>query len=230
MLGRSSQFQWSMGVLSLLGFFAADQLLAQQESRVQRTATSNLIAARVDSRPIRILRLQHELARVQRTRKVRLEAQPALRAQLLEQAVNQLLVLRYLEYSDQAAPAAAIDLAVENLQKRIAQQDQTLEQYLKTQGLNSAELHQKVAWQIGWSRFLNRYLTEKNYQRYFEQHQREFDGTQLQVSHVLLKLSRDADVETVKRQQAAMAQLREQIQSGKLSFADCAKQEMTSGN
>ena len=213
-----------MLLMSLLWFRVDAELAAQKETSLQPPEATRPIAARVDGQAIRTVRLQHELDRLQRTRQVRPAAQPALKAQLLGQVVDQLLILRYLEYSDQGARPVEIDLAIDNLQKRIEQQDQTLDQYLQDQGLNQAELRQKVAWQIGWARYLNRYLTEKNYQRYFEQHRREFDGTQLQVAHVLLKLNRDASDAVVKRQQDAMQQIRKQIESGKLSFSEAAKQ------
>lgn len=201
----------------------APPLVAQQEAISQQAKTSQSVAARVDGQPIGILRLEHELKRLQRTRMVRKPAQAALQAQLLDQVVNQLLVLGYLEYTKQGARSAEVDLAVGNLQERIEQRKETLDQYLQKQGLSEFELRQKIGWQISWSRYLNRYLTEKNYQSFFDEHRRDFDGTQLHVAHVLLPVSAQANAETIQRQEEVIKEIREQIVSGKITFVEAAK-------
>ncbi len=207
-----------------MGLPVASQLVTLREAISQDSQTKQSVAARVDGQPIRTVRLEHELKRLQRTRTVRKPAQAALQAQLLDQVVNQLLILGYLEYTKQGARSVEVDLAVENLQQRIEQQEETLDQYLQKQGLSQLELRQKISWQISWSRYLNRYLTEKNYQSYFDEHRRDFDGTQLRVAHVLLPLGKQVNAETVQRQEQAIKEIREQIVSGKLTFAEAAKQ------
>jgi len=213
-------------LLTLIGWelSVVRQLAAQQEAASQTSRTNQSVAARVDGQPIGTLRLEHELKRLQRTRPVRKQAQAALQAQLLDQVVNQLLILGHLEYTKQGARSVEVDLAMENLQKRIEQKEETLDQYLQKQGLSQLELRQKIGWQISWSRYLNRYLTEKNYESYFDQHRRDFDGTQLHVAHVLLTINQQADAEMVQRQERAIKQIREQIVSGKVTFAEAAKQ------
>ena len=206
-----------------MGLLPVAQLAAQQEAISQATATKQSVAARVDGQPISILRLEHELKRLQRTRAVRKPAQASLQAQLLDQVVNQLLVLGYLEYTEQGARSVEVDLAVENLQQRIKQRNETLDQYLQKQGLSEVELRQKIGWQISWSRYLNRYLTDKNYQSYFDDHQREFDGTRLRVAHVLLRVNEQASADMVQRQEQAIKEIRGQIVSGKLTFSEAAK-------
>ena len=210
-------------ILVLLGLFMNLPLVAQQIAPGPLPVADAMVAARVGGQAIRISRLQHELKQLQRTRKVRQEAQPALQAQLLAKVIDQLLILRHLEYAGQGAGTAEIDLAIENLQKRIQQQDQTLVEYLDARGLNLAELRQKVAWQIGWSRYLNRYLTDRNYQQYFEQHRREFDGTQLHVAHLLLKIKPDAPEQDVLRQRRAIEKIHQQITSSTLTFKEAVR-------
>ena len=210
-------------ILVLLELFMNLPLAAQQVAAGPLPVADAMEAARVGGQAIRISRLQHELKQLQRTRKVRQEAQPALQAQLLAKVIDQLLILRHLEYAGQGAATAEIDLAIENLQKRIEQQDQTLVEYLDARGLNLAELRQKVAWQIGWSRYLNRYLTERNYQQYFKQHQREFDGTQLHVAHLLLKIKPAAPEQDVLRQRRATEEIHQQITSSTLTFKEAVR-------
>jgi peptidyl-prolyl cis-trans isomerase SurA len=70
---------------------------------------------------------------------------------------------------------------------------------------------------------LKRHLTDANLQKYFELHRRDFDGTQLRVAHILLKLPADAGEESIAAAQARAAAINEEIQAGQLAFADAAK-------
>lgn len=206
-----------------IGLLFVLQPAVHQKVISQERELNQSVAARVDGQPISIRRLEHELKRVQRTRTVRKPAQATLQAQMLDQVVSQLLVLGYLEYTEQGAKAVEVDLAIGNIQQRIEQRSETLDEYVQKQGLSQAELRQKIAWQISWSRYLNRYLTEKNYQSYFDEHRREFDGTQLHVAHILLRVSKQASADMVQRQEQAIKEIREQIVSGKITFAAAAK-------
>ncbi|MDE0735653.1 MAG: hypothetical protein OSB47_07510, partial [Pirellulaceae bacterium] len=102
-------------ILVLLGLFMNQPLAAQQVAAGPLPVADAMVAARVGGQAIRISRLQHELKQLQRTRKVRQEAQPALQAQQLANVIDQLLILRQLEYAGQGAGKAEIDLAIENL-------------------------------------------------------------------------------------------------------------------
>jgi parvulin-like peptidyl-prolyl isomerase len=57
--------------------------------------------------------------------------------------------------------------------------------------LDAEELHRTVQWQLSWQRFLKRFQTEENLQNYFASHRRQFDGTQLRVAHLLMKVGSD---------------------------------------
>ncbi|MCP4816495.1 MAG: hypothetical protein GY888_28600, partial [Planctomycetaceae bacterium] len=220
---RVSRLRAVFMLLALLGAFISLPLVAQQVVPGSRPTADAMVAARVGGQPVRTSRLQHELKQLQRTRKVRQEAQPMLQAQLLTQVIDQLLILRHLEYGGQGARTAEIDLAVENLQKRIEQRDQTLTDYLDERGLNLVELRQKVAWQIGWSRYLNRYLTDRNYQEYFKQHRREFDGTQLHVAHLLLKIKPAASEQDTLPQRRAIDEIHQQITDSTVTFQEAVR-------
>ena len=220
---RVSRLRAVFMLLALLGAFISLPLVAQQVVPGSRPTADAMVAARVGGQPVRTSRLQHELKQLQRTRKVRQEAQSMLQAQLLTQVIDQLLILRHLEYGGQGARTAEIDLAVENLQKRIEQRDQTLTDYLDERGLNLVELRQKVAWQIGWSRYLNRYLTDRNYQEYFKQHRREFDGTQLHVAHLLLKIKPAASEQDTLPQRRAIDEIHQQITDSTVTFQEAVR-------
>lgn len=57
---------------------------------------------------------------------------------------------------------------------------------------------------------------------YFQAHQRKFDGTQLQVSHILLRPVRDGDNAEVAELVKAAQRIKADIEGGQMSFAEAA--------
>ncbi len=74
-----------------------------------------------------------------------------------------------------------------------------------------------------WKKYLARYITERRLAAYFRAHRREFDGTQLSVSHVLLQPQSDAGPEAMDALVRRAAAIRRSITSGEISFADVAQ-------
>ena len=51
--------------------------------------------------------------------------------------------------------------------------------------------HESI-WQIGWTRYVERHLADEM-ESYFKAHQKEFDGTQVRASHILLRPERSTE-------------------------------------
>lgn len=140
----------------------------------------------------------------------------------VEQVIDRRLVLAYLERNKQAASGQDVDFAVAQLEKELAAQQLTLEQHLAQAKLSLDELRGALSWKLSWNKYLERYLSEANLQKYFDQHRREFDGTKLRVAHILWKLPADADEMTVKAALEKAAAIKAEIAAGKLTFAAAA--------
>jgi parvulin-like peptidyl-prolyl isomerase len=109
------------------------------------------------------------------------------------------------------------------LAKRLARTGKSLEQYCREQDLDRDGLRRLLRWQIGWQGFLQRYLTDENLRKYFREHRREFDGTQLRIAQILLKVD-PPDDEAARQATVERAEtLRQQILAGDMSFADAAR-------
>jgi len=184
----------------------------------------NEVAATVDGQPIFAADVERELARVLGDRPVEADSRAALRRETLRQLIDRRLVLQYLARSGEGATAAEVDRAVQRLQKLNAQQEVTWEGFLTRSGLDEARLQTQLAWDIGWSRFLEKHATDDNLQRYFEQHRREFDGSQLRAAHILLRIPSPADAASVAATVERAGQVRKQIVDGQLTFAAAAQQ------
>lgn len=79
-------------------------------------------------------------------------------------------------------------------------------------------------WEARWVRYLATQITDDDVRKFFEQHKKEFDGTELRVSHILLRLETTEDEPAAKRVVEQAQQLRQRIASGEVTFAAAATQ------
>jgi parvulin-like peptidyl-prolyl isomerase len=188
----------------------------------------SVVAATVQGQPIMLAQLERELAIVVKDRKLSDEQRVELQKQVLQHAVDRRLVLHWLESSKQAASSQDVDLVMARLQKKLDAEGLKLADFLKQQGQTAAEFRHQQMWELTWQRYLDRYLTEANLQKYFAEHRREFDGTELHVAHILLAAPKnEAAAEWGKLREKA-ADIRQQIVDKKLTFAEAAKMHSVS--
>ena len=191
-------------------------------SSAEESNQSRGIVARINGEPVYLDEAQREFERAYGKQQLDETQKLALLKRALEQVIDRRLVLAYLEQSGQAASGQDVDFALAQLEKDLKSQDLTLEQHLQQVKLTEEDLRRALAWKLSWNKYLARYLTDENLQKYFDKHRREFDGTQLRVAHILLKSAADADETQVAAAREQAAALRAEIAAGKLSFADAA--------
>ena len=162
--------------------------------------------------------VDRELLRVINDRPVEPLAKRVLQAQTLRQLIDRRLIVHWLRSKDQGASRAELDLAVQRLEKRLAQRDKTLAQHLAELDTTEEELRRLFEWQIGWRRFVARYMTDANLKNFFEQHRRDFDGSKMHIAHILLKVDGDDPQPTIEKAH----KLRRQIADKLLTFEAAA--------
>lgn len=196
------------------------QLVHGQEARP--------IAARVNGEPVYASEADAEFRLAYGDKKFSdAERQQLMRA-ALDQVIDRRLVMAYLTANGQAASKADVDLELAQFEKRLKTQNLTLAQHCERVGLTVDDVRQALAWKLSWKRYCQQYLTPVNIEKYFDRNRREFDGTQLRVAQILLKLAPDADEAAIATVKERAAKLREEITGGKTSFANAAKQHSQS--
>jgi len=198
--------------------------LAQAVSAQDPSQADDRVAATVDDEPICVREINRELSRVLGERKVEPAARDALRSKTLEQLVDRRLALKYLAQNGFGASEQDIDLAISRIGKQLAQQEVAVADYLKRAGMTTDEFRRTLAWQIGWRRYLEKFVTDQNLERYFGKHRRDFDGTELQVAHILFRIKPRGDEQAVSEAIGLAERVQREIQSGELTFANAAKQ------
>ena len=181
------------------------------------------VAATVGDDPIAAVEVQRLMAQVTRGKKMNPEALPVLRAGVLEELVARRLVLAYAQRTGSAATETELAAARAQFKSSLALRRQTIAEWLKAQSLGEADLQRQLAWNVVWEKYAARYLTAERIEACFQSHHREWDATELAVSHILLRPSPGggpgAAGELIKRAES----LRVEISSGKVSFAEAAR-------
>ncbi len=186
---------------------------------VQAQPASSIVAT-VSDRPVYRAEVVRHYDKVFGERQVEPEARDLLMKQTLQQLIDRRLVLMYMAQNRQGLSRQDIDIAQATVVKNLARQNQTLEQFLSKSGIDLNTFRGQLAWQYGWQKYLDRYLTDENLERYFKTNHKDFDGTKVRVSQIFLKVPTKKQIDEVIQR---AEKIRGDIASGNTSFADAAK-------
>ncbi|HVC95012.1 MAG TPA: peptidylprolyl isomerase [Pirellulales bacterium] len=161
----------------------------------------------------------HAVAKTPSGREADAETLPALQARILELVIDRRLAAGQLTEQGYAVSKEENDELVSDLKRRLAAQSRSFEEFLDDEGLTEAALRRQLVWDVIWDRYLGNELTDKAFHREFDSHRREYDGTELRVSHILLRVENPAKHAAVAER---AGKLRSEIVEGHQTFADAA--------
>ncbi|WP_425618234.1 peptidylprolyl isomerase [Anatilimnocola sp. NA78] len=218
-----------MSCLNIRGLLVAALLVVLMTPAVRaQEAPAPVIAATVNGLPISKAELDRALVLVVKERQLTAAQKENLKKEVLSHAVDRRLVLHWLTESKQAASEQDVDLAHARLLKKLEAESITLPKFLEMQGQTAAEFRDQQHWELSWHRFLERYLTAANLQKFFEKNRRDFDGTELHIAHVLLTAPKEAKPVDWEQLNKQASDIRQQVVDKKLTFAEAAKQHSNS--
>lgn len=194
--------------LALLGLSAGQPL---------RAAAAEEVLATVNGQPV----TEGDLSFALLSRGIT-DAPPALRQQLLEQLVNQRLIQEFLKAQKIEVPPKQLDESVVKVENFIRKKGDNPQQVLTKMGFTPEKLRAAIALPLAWNLYARQEISPEKMQAYFNAHREELDGTRVEASQILLKLSPDDSATEIDQAKQKLLDLRNQIQSGKLSFAEAA--------
>ncbi|QDV15793.1 Foldase protein PrsA 1 precursor [Gimesia panareensis] len=150
--------------------------------------------------------------------------QQAVNKQLLENLVDQRLIREFLAQQKITVPPKQLDESVLKVEKFIRKKGDDPQQVLTKMGFTPEKLRAAIALPLAWNIYARQEITLEKLQKYFDAHREELDGTRVEASHILLKLPAKATSDEIQNMKQKLVDLRQQIQSGKLSFAEAAAQ------
>ncbi len=155
------------------------------------------------------------------------QALAQLQAEALSQLIDRQLVEQTISVKGTHFDPAQIDTAQVKLATQLEAQKQTLDQFLAQRHQTLEGYRRQLAWQLLWEAAMERELTDDVLKAYFEANRKDFDGSEVRVSHILFRPAKSADPNATTALQREAATVREQIDSGKLSFAEAAAKYST---
>ncbi len=195
-----------------LWFLALWNLLA-----AEGPAATGTVVARVNDTPIYLSELDYVIRRTYPSRKLADRALRRLRPWALETTVRRVVILEHLDRTGQAVSEEELEATIREFRQRLKSNRLSFQRHLEKIGLSEEQFRRAMDWQLSWSRFLARELSEEKLRSYFRRHQAHFDGTQVRVAHLFLKLP-PSDPEAAKRQEQLARSIYHQIRSGQLTF------------
>jgi len=110
----------------------------------------------------------------------------------LQHLIDQAIVLNYLESRPGVTPSdVSVDVAAEitKVEKQLARSDQTLDQWLGQQKRHRQDLEFEIRWRLRWSDYTNNLLSDaKQREKAFQRWGFRFDGSQVEVAQIFLKV------------------------------------------
>lgn len=190
-------------------------------------AVADEVVATVGGEPIYRREVTRLVAAATRGQQVHPAALPLVEAQVLSEIVDRRLVLAYARRTKAAPTPAELDAAMAALKAKLAATGQSLDSFLDSQATDEAGLRRQLAWNLVWEKYLAKYVTEERLAALFEARRREFDGTEVDVSHILLQPQSESRSPAMSELIQQAEGIREAIIAGKISFADAARKYST---
>ncbi len=146
-----------------------------------------------------------------------------LRRELLRDLVGDKLLGQYLKQHGPKVEPAQLDELARGLVAALERQGQTLPEYLKATRQTEPQLRANWTAMLQFAALTQAQATDAEVRAYYERNKLDFDASEVEVRHIVLRLSADAPPAERAQAQAKLAAVRAEIAAGKLSFADAAR-------
>jgi len=145
------------------------------------------------------------------------------RADVLQLLIDDKLVRQYLRQHGPKVDPADVDRQLSALEKGLKAQGKSVDDYLKEEGLTTAQARENFLRMLQLARYVEAQATDAVLHSYFEANRDHFDRTTVRVSHIVLRLPTTAT--PVERQKAAdkLRAIRADLSAKKTEFAAAAK-------
>ncbi len=139
------------------------------------------------------------------------------REQLIEQLIERQLLRAFLAQKKVAAEPARLDLHFTQVKTRLKDRGEDFDKLLAKSGFTEESWRSELKLPLDWDEYVRRQTTDDKLRDVWKTRKHEFDGSEVRAAQIALKGDDPAADE--KR----LAELRQQIVAGKLTFADAAK-------
>jgi parvulin-like peptidyl-prolyl isomerase len=151
------------------------------------------------------------------------EGRARAEAAILEQLIDERVLREELTRLGVTATQVEIDAGLRRLRDQVSGRGQDFEAFLAATGRTTATIRDQIALEIKLEKFVRPQVTEEVLAAAFEKNRREFDGTKLRVSHIVLRPEAGGGDDPTAPLLEEAAALRGRIIQGRLSFQEAAR-------
>lgn len=181
----------------------------------------DVVAATVGEKKIMASRVQRHIERTIGKRELSPEQLKVLRAETLRHFVNREIVSHYLELRDYQVGENQVRLEVELLTANLDRVGQTLDEFLAKENRTLESLENEIIWKLRWDAYLNKTLTDKVLQTYFDNRRKRFDGTEVRVAQILFRTTDSP--ESIEAAMNLARAKKAEIESGDVTWKEAVK-------
>jgi parvulin-like peptidyl-prolyl isomerase len=182
-------------------------------------------AAVVNGEPIPISEIDDALsARTPQLLPVGQTERRRMRMQVLDALIAERLLRQFLVKNGPPIDAAEVDKQMAALADAQKSSGKTLAEFCKETHQSEAQVRLCIHNMLQYSAFARQHASDEQLKKYFQENRDYFQQVTVRVSHIVIRLP--AEVTESERQEARkkLLELRAQILTGKISFAEAAKQ------
>ncbi|MEC8801384.1 MAG: peptidylprolyl isomerase, partial [Planctomycetota bacterium] len=150
--------------------------------------------------------------------------QEQMRRTALTQLIGRQIILKYLEEKQSAATETDLKAYLSQLQTRLDRQGIDWTVFLGRIGLSQAEFEMSVRWKLSWDNYLRARLTRENLDKFYEPRRQHFDGTEISIRQILIKLAPNSSQSDTEKATGLLRQVKQNIERQQLTFKDAVKE------
>lgn len=207
-------------LLTVVNMFASDRQNPQTD---QTEASGGTVVARVDSEPIYKTEVRRFADTVLADSELSEGERKRRDAMALEHLIDRWLVLSYLKHKQMAVSEQEIDLEIEKHRRRLDRQNMTLEAHLQRRELSITGYRRELFWKLSWQNYIGRQVTDERLEKFFQKYRRNYDGTEIEVAHILFRSDVTDENETIEQAKQRAAKLADRLRAGELTFDEAAQ-------
>jgi parvulin-like peptidyl-prolyl isomerase len=184
------------------------------------TPETGPVAATVNGEPIYAAEVEKPFEAMQKAGRLGKEDPRWVKARMLSQLVDRRIAKQSLLSDKSLYTDEEVDAQLKQLGESAEKQGATLEKLAAAQGVSLDSVRQDVAMRVALQRYVQKQLRTVLPQ-FAREHQREFDGTEIRASHIMLRPG--GYTESLESLVSRASTIREEITSGKIDFEAAAK-------
>ena len=164
----------------------------------------------------RVIRRLHPASKLTGEQRMQIEAS------VLEQLVDEALLRSELSRQLVEVADGEIQSGIDRLRGQLASRGIPFEAFLAESGRDEQGLREQIRLEVALDKYVRPRMTADTMEAFFEENRREFDGTRLQVSHIVLRPD-IVDTDGIERRVRQAEAIRRDILQGRVTFDDAAR-------